>query len=149
MVSARAAGAMTMVSLAPTFCAGLPESVTFTLTVELPAIVGVPLTVQPVSASPAGSAPVMEQEYGAAPPVAVMVELYATPTAPLGNVFVRASARGWMTIVSTALTLCAGFPESVTFTVMVELPAVVGVPLTRHPVRESPAGKVPAVIEQL
>lgn len=54
-----------------------------------------------------------------------------------------------MTIVSTALTLCAGFPESVTFTVMVELPAIVGVPLTTQPVSESPAGNVPTVIEQV
>jgi hypothetical protein len=44
------------------FCAGLPESVTFTVTGEVPAAVGVPLTVQPVSVRPAGSAPVIEQE---------------------------------------------------------------------------------------
>ena len=36
-----------------------------------------------------------------------------------------------------------------TFTVTVELPAVVGVPLTAHPVRDSPAGRVPDVITQL
>ena len=54
-----------------------------------------------------------------------------------------------MMIVSGPETVCAGFPESSTFTVTVELPAVVGVPLTVHPLSERPAGKVPEVIVQL
>jgi len=64
-----------MVSFALAFCAGLPESVTLTVISDEPAVVGVPLTVQPVRLSPAGNAPVMEQEYGVTPPVAPISEL--------------------------------------------------------------------------
>ena len=73
MVSA--AGAITIVSFCVAFCAGLPLSVTFTVTGELPAVVGVPLTVQPVSVNPAGSVPVIEHVYGEVPPVAVIAVL--------------------------------------------------------------------------
>jgi hypothetical protein len=148
LVSASVAGEITIVSTWPTFCAGGPLSVTFTVTIELPATVGVPLTTQPVSESPVGSDPEIEQLYGVVPPVAVIVELYATPTCPFGKVFVMLSAVGAITIVSFALTLCAGVLASITFTVTVELPAVVGVPLTAHPVRLRPEGKVPPAIEQ-
>jgi hypothetical protein len=63
-VMARVAGAMTMVSFWVAFCAGLPESVTFTTTGEDPAVVGVPLTVQALRLRPAGNVPVIEHEYG-------------------------------------------------------------------------------------
>jgi hypothetical protein len=56
------AGLMMMVSFWLAFCAGLPESVTFTVIGEDPAVVGVPLTVHPVSVNPAGSVPVIEHE---------------------------------------------------------------------------------------
>jgi hypothetical protein len=72
---ASVAGAMTIVSGWLTFCAGLPESVTFTVIGDEPAAVGVPLTVQPVRVRPAGSAPVIEHEYGGVPSAAVMVAL--------------------------------------------------------------------------
>ena len=143
------AGAMTMVCDDVAFCAGLPVSVTFTVTVELPAVVGVPLTVHPVSVSPAGRVPEeMEQLYGGVPSLAVMVELYTVPTVPPGKVLVMVSAAGAMTMVSFWLAFCAGLPESVTCTVIGELPAAVGVPLTVHPVSVSPAGSVPEVMEQ-
>jgi hypothetical protein len=148
LVKTSAAGAMTIVSTWLTFCAGDPASVTFTVTIELPAVVGVPLTTHAASERPAGNAPVIEQLYGEDPPLAVIVAPYATPTMPFGSVFVRFKALGAITIVSLALMLCAGVLESVTFTVTVELPAVVGVPLTEQPVRLRPAGSVPAVIEQ-
>ena len=61
---------------------------------------------------------------------------------------VRVRGAGLMTIVSVWLAVCCGLPESVTVTVMVVDPAVVGVPLIVHPVRMSPAGSVP-VIEQV
>ena len=77
-----------------------------------------------------------------------MVAEYELPTVPFGKVPVITSGAGAIVIVSLPLVLCAGLPESVTFTVIVELPAAVGVPLTVHPVRVSPAGSVP-VIEQL
>jgi hypothetical protein len=66
---------MTTVWLELAFCAGLPESVTLTVTGDDPAEVGVPLTVQPVSVRPAGNVPVIEQEYGGVPSLAVMIEL--------------------------------------------------------------------------
>ena len=50
-------------------------------------------------------------------------------------------------IVSLALTPCEGVLESVTFTVMLEVSAVVGVPATVQPDKARPAGKVPAVME--
>lgn len=65
-----AAGAMTIVSAWLAFCAGLPESATFTVIGDEPWVVGVPLTVQPVSVRPAGKAPVIEHVYGEVPPVA-------------------------------------------------------------------------------
>lgn len=50
-------------------------SVTFTVTGDEPAAVGVPLIVQPVSVRPAGNVPVIEQVYGGVPSLAVIVEL--------------------------------------------------------------------------
>jgi hypothetical protein len=70
------------------------------------------------------------------------------PTVPFGKVFEMFNCAGEMTIVSFALTTCIGVLESVTFTVTVELPAVVGVPLTAQPDKVNPAGSVPAVMEQ-
>ena len=68
---------------------------------------------------------------------------------PFGSVFVSVRAAGLMTMVSGPEVVCDGAPESSTFTVIVELPAVVGVPLTAHPLRVRPAGRVPDVIVQL
>lgn len=76
MVSVNAAGLITMVSGPVVDCAGDSESVTFTVTVELPAVVGVPLTVQPLMLRPAGSVPdVIVQLYGELPPLTPMVAL--------------------------------------------------------------------------
>jgi hypothetical protein len=66
---------MVMVSVLLVLCAGLPASVTVTVTVEDPAEVGVPLTVQPFRINPAGSVPEIEQVYGDVPPDAVIVAL--------------------------------------------------------------------------
>ena len=48
------------------------------------------------------------------------------------------------------VTLCFGFDASVAITVMFEVPAVVGVPVTVQPFAPSvnPAGNVPPVIAQ-
>jgi hypothetical protein len=51
---------------------GLPESVAVTVSVDVPAVVGVPLIVQPEDVNPAGS-PVIVQMYGAVPPVTTTV----------------------------------------------------------------------------
>jgi hypothetical protein len=58
---------------------------------------------------------------------------------------VRLSGAGLITMVSFWLAVCVGLPESVTVTVMGELPAAVGVPVMVHPVRISPAGNVPTI----
>jgi hypothetical protein len=55
------AGLIVIVWFKLAICAGLPESVTVTVTVELPAEVGVPLIVHPVRTRPAGRVPVIEQ----------------------------------------------------------------------------------------
>ena len=46
------------------------------------------------------------------------------------------------------LAVSCGEELSVTVTVGVERPEVVGVPLMLHPTRERPTGRAPAVIEQ-
>src|SRR5882757_9402592 len=57
----------------PLFC-GTEMSVTLTVRFAVPAAVGSPLIVQPVSVRPAGSVPaVILQRYGAVPPVTPMV----------------------------------------------------------------------------
>ena len=57
---------------------GVAESVTFTVTVEVPAEVGVPVSTPAVdSDSPAGSEPLTLQWYGAVPPEAASVAEYA------------------------------------------------------------------------
>ena len=93
---------MTMVSGPVVDCVGDSESVTFTVTVELPAVVGVPLTVQPLMLRPSGSVPaVMVQLYGEVPPLTPMIALYGTPTVPEGRVeVVRLNGAGLITIVS-------------------------------------------------
>jgi hypothetical protein len=68
-------------------CVGVPESVTVKVIEELlTAVVGVPETtpVEVASESPAGKTP-LDQVYGAVPPLADNVWLYATPTCPLGS----------------------------------------------------------------
>ena len=63
---------------------------------------------------------------------------------PSGSVVVvRLSGAGLITIVSFWLAVCVGLPESVTTTVIGELPAEVGVPVMVHPLRIRPAGNVP------
>src|SRR5205085_1578817 len=81
-------GAMAMPQL-PVVVVARPagvEAVTFTVKAEGPALVGVPLTT-PLAASrvkPSGSAPLANSNlYGAVPPLAIIAELYATPTVPV------------------------------------------------------------------
>ena len=129
---------------------GFAESVAFTVTVEVPAVVGVPLTVQPVSVRPAGNVPlVIVQAYGETPPLTLIGAEYGTFTVPSGSVdVVSVSGAGAMVIVSGPVVVSTGFAESVAFTVTVDAPAVVGVPLTTQPVSFKPAGSVPFVIAQ-
>lgn len=59
LVIVSVADAIVTVSGELTFCCGLPESPTLTVTGEFPGVVGVPLTLHPDWTSPAGSAPVI------------------------------------------------------------------------------------------
>lgn len=67
-----AAGEITIVSAWLIVCTGALASVTFTVTVALPATVGVPLTTQADNERPAGRDPVIVQVYGVVPPAAVI-----------------------------------------------------------------------------
>ena len=130
--------------------AGLLESDTLTVTVDVPAVVGVPATVQPVRCRPAGSVPCeMEQLYGDVPPITPISALYGICTVPLGSVdVVSFSGAGAMVIDSGPEMVIAGLLVSVTFTVTVEVCAVVGIPLTVQPLRTRPPGSVPLVMMQ-
>ena len=63
-------------------------SATFTVKLAVPLAVGVPLIcpVEAVNVSPGGKLPlVIDQEYGAVPPVALKVAEYGKPATPLGK----------------------------------------------------------------
>jgi hypothetical protein len=69
---------------------------------------------------------------------------------PLGSeVNVRLRAAGLMTMVMGPLPVLGGLPESTTLTVTGVLPEEVGVPTMVQPLRERPAGSVPAVMVQV
>jgi hypothetical protein len=114
--------------------AGEVESVTCTVKLDRPALVGVPLIVPPLPRlRPAGSDPeVTVHEYGVVPPEAARVDEYAVPTVPLGSeavvtVSVNPVA---LTLMDNCLEACwAGEEESVTCTVKLDWPLLVGVPL--------------------
>jgi len=152
-VIVRVVAALIVIDSGPvTVFGGVPESVALTVTVDVPAAVGVPLTRQfAPSMRPAGSASaVIAQEYGAVPPVTPIVCEYGVPTVPAGNVLTTSVSPALsIVIVSCPLTLLAGVLESVAFTVTVVVPDIVGVPLTVQPKpRISPAGSIPVVIVQ-
>jgi hypothetical protein len=69
-------------------------SVTVTVNVEQPTVVGVPEIVQPVGDNPAGSAPVTLHVYGPVPPLPVIVWLYALPSIASGRTGAGRSIRG-------------------------------------------------------
>ena len=118
---------------------------------DVPAMVGVPTTVQPFNARPTGRTPdVIVHAYGCVPPVIPIGWLYGTPTMPLGRLVSVSVTAPFAVIVRLTgpLTLCCGFDASVAWMVMSEVPAVVGVPLTVQPVSVRPAGKVPLVTVQ-
>lgn len=91
--------------------AGFELSVACTVMFDVPAVVGVPLTVQLFGASdrPAGSVPaVMAQMYGPVPPLTPIGLLYGTPTCAPGNVpvvIVRGDTPEETVIVSGAVVV--------------------------------------------
>ena len=133
---------------------GDSESVTCTVKFVVPEAVGVPLMtpVEALMARPAGSEPTeIDHVYGVVPPVAVRVCEYATPCWPLGKEVELIESAGAATSIERLVVLeAAGDPESVTLTMKLTLPAVVGVPLIRpvDALRVRPAGRLPAMIDQ-
>jgi hypothetical protein len=132
----------------------LAESVTVMVIVNDPALVGVP-DITPVTefnVSPAGSVPVVTANvYGATPPEAVIVALYPTPMLAAGRLFVVIANCARMVIVYDCEAITAGVSASVTCTVKVLVPAVIGVP-ERTPVPDAiaiPAGSVPEDTENV
>jgi hypothetical protein len=113
--------------------AGEAESVTLTVKLEVPAVVGVPEIVFPESVSPAGKEPeVIVQLYGDVPAVACKVAEYAALTCPAGReVVVICTGLGAVATVNVSdsvAVFAVGVVESVTLTVNVKEPEVVGVP---------------------
>ncbi len=146
--------AMLMLSWALLACPLL--SATCTVMAKNPLAVGVPLItpVAEVSDKPAGRLPaVMLQVYGAMPPLAVNVALYACPAVPEGKlvVVITSGAGGFegaaevTAIVSCAVAVFAD--ESATWTVKPKLPVALGVPLMApvEALRANPVGKAPAL----
>ena len=86
------------------------------------------------------------------PPPAVKVPAYAVPFVPPGNDDVAIVNAGAATVIERGSALvCAGLPESLTVTVKLVVPLVVGVPEI-NPVfgdRVSPAGSAPPVTDQV
>jgi hypothetical protein len=144
---------MTMETVPVLLLAGLDESVPFTTTVEVPGVVGVPVSEQlAFNVRPAGRFPLMsEQVYGPLPPVTPMLPVYGVPAVPAGGeLSVRVTDAGLMVIDSGPVVVFDGLAESVTFTITVCVPAVVGVPETTQLLPSvRPAGRDPDAIEQL
>jgi hypothetical protein len=115
------------------FSTGEEESVTCTVKLDWPALVGVPLIVPfLLKPRPEGNAPdVTIHEYGALPPAAVSADEYAVPTLPLGAtvVLITTPFRGFTLIEKAACAVCGGVEESETCTVKLNWPDTVGVPL--------------------
>ena len=140
--------AMVSVKVAETICGGAPESVTVTVGVAVPATDGVPLItpVEGFNVKPVGKFPDNCQVVAPVPPVEVSVCEYGTPTIPsLSAVVVIFSGGIWDTIVTIAVAVCGGAPESVTLNVRVADPAADGVPLTTPvaALNVKPTGSVP------
>jgi hypothetical protein len=130
-------------------CTDEEESVTCTVKLDWPALVGVPLIVPPLlKLRPAGKVPdAIVHEYGVLPPVAVIVLEYTVPTVPFGidAVLITTPFRGFTLTEKAACAVCGGVDESETCTVKVNWPETVGVPLIIPVVldNDNPDGNVP------
>lgn len=124
MVSA-AGGAGAIVTLRFLLAVWPFESVTVALTLNVPAVSGVPVT-EPLEET-ASPPPPPEKVYGGVPPDAPTLPEYATPTCPSGSdaVVIVSGA----VVIVTVCCLLAVFPAvSLAVIVKVNVPAVVGVP---------------------
>ena len=98
---------------------GFDESVTLSLTLEVPAVVGVPLMVQLLCANPAGSdvEGSRVQVNGAVPPVVRIVAKYGRPTVPFGRLVNDSdSPAGSIFRATGPFAVCCGLELSVTLT---------------------------------
>jgi len=116
---------------------------------DVPAAVGVPAIVAPVSESPAGNDPaVIDHVYVPDPPFAASDCEYGAPTVPLASDAVEILSAAGLTAILSCFDTGALAP-SLTCTVNPDVPAAVGVPEMFAPVSESPAGNDPAVIDHV
>ena len=118
-------------------------SVTFTLKLLGPAVVGVPDIVPPARLNPDGKDPLAtDHEYGGVPPDATSACEYAVPTVPAGSDDVVIPKAAGL-IVSDSPVVVDTDALSVTFTKKLLDPAVLGVPDIVPPARLSPDGSDP------
>ena len=134
--------------------AGLSASATVTVKLNVPVAVGVPEITPEVVArvSPEGRAPdVIDQAYGAMPPLACRTLEYEEPMVPEGTVVVVIPMEGGATTSEkVADFVCAGLAESATVTVKLKDPLTAGVPeMVPLAARLTPAGRLPEVNAQL
>jgi hypothetical protein len=104
-------------------------SVTFTVKVKIPPVVGVPLIAPFVdSPNPGGNDPAAnDQEYGDLPPAAASVTAYAAFTLPFGNETVVIESGKVMTSVKFLSSVFDA--ESLNVTLIGKLPTKLGVPV--------------------
>jgi hypothetical protein len=126
------AGATVSVNDFETDCGGLAASLTVTETLNVPAMDAVPAMepVEELIERPAGK-PSADQVYAPWPPLAFTVCAYAMPTVASGSDAVVMAMAGMtaVIVIDSALdTDCCGLPASVTETVKLKVPVVVGVP---------------------
>ena len=115
--------------------------------VEVPTVVGVPLIwpVDGLSVNPTGKAPETTlHDNGGVPPDEVSRIVYVVPTVPNGNgerlVRVIGMTPGGLTVRLSCLVAVPD-AESVTFTMIVAVPAIVGVPeITPEGFNDNPVG---------
>ena len=124
-------------------------STTLSVKLDEPAATGVPLIIPSASFSPAGSDPLAtDHVYGGVPPVTLIACEYPVPAVPAGNEDVVMFNAGAL-IVSNSGALADDDALSVTLTVMLEEPGVVGVPEIVLPASPSPAGSDPLEIDHV
>src|SRR5262249_41647420 len=116
-----------------------------------PLAFGVPLSTPLTGSSvmPFGSAPVnTDHVYGGTPPVACSVCEYATPTVPAATDGVTICSAAGLTTNEKARV--AGVGPPVTWTMKLNVPGVVGVPLNTPVAGSSisPPGRLPTVTDQ-
>jgi hypothetical protein len=125
-------------------------STTWTVKLELPCSLGVPVMIPPDERlKPAGREPAKRaHESGDVPPTAVNDAWYGVPSMALGRFFVATVRGATLTVMEsvTFATSATGAVLSVTSSVNVECPGELGMPvMVPLDVRSKPAGTKPAV----